>query len=161
MALLKEWINEMLKLFIDGDSCPVKDEILKVSMRHNLEVYLVSNRWSIAQMGPRVHKILVPSGADAADDWIADHIEKDDIAVTADILLAERCIKLGAYVVGPQGKRFTEENIGITVAMRNLNTHLRETGEITNHNNAMTKQDKSRFLQELETIIQKIKLNKV
>ncbi len=150
----------MLKLFVDGDSCPVKDEILKISMRHNLEVFLVSNRWSTAQMGPRVHKILVPSEADAADNWIVQHIEKNDIAITADILLVERCIKLEAHVISPQGKKFTEENIGNIVAIRNLNTHLRETGEISNYNNAMTKQDKSRFLQELENIIQKIKLSK-
>jgi uncharacterized protein len=151
----------MLRIFIDGDSCPVKDEILKISMRHNLEVFLVSNRWSTVQMGPRVHKILVPAGADAADNWIVEHIEKYDIAITADILLAARCIKLEAYVIGPQGKKFTEENIGNIVAMRNLNTHLRETGEINNYNNAMTKQDKSRFLQELENIIQKIRLSKL
>jgi uncharacterized protein len=151
----------MLKLFVDGDSCPVKDEILKISMRHSLEVYLVSNRWSTARMGPRVHKILVPAGADAADDWIVENIKENDIAITADILLAERCIKLEAYVITPQGKKFTEENIGNIVAMRNLNTHLREMGEITNYNNAMTKQDRSRFLQELENIIQKIKLNQL
>ncbi len=147
----------MLNIYVDGDSCPVKDEILRVSMRHNLEVYLVSNKWTTKVMGPKVHKILVQSGADVADDWIVEHIGKDDIAITADILLAERCIKLGAHVIGPQGKRFTEENIGITVAMRNLSTHLRETGEINSYNSPMTKQDSSRFLQEIETIIQKIK----
>ncbi len=147
-----------LKIYIDGDSCPVRDEALKVSMRHKLEVYFVSNKWNIAIMGPKVHKILVPAGLDSADNWIVDHIGKDDIAITADILLAERCLKLGAYVLSPQGNRFTEENIGITVAMRNLNAHLRETGEIAGFNSPMNKQNRSRFLQEMETIIQKIKL---
>ena len=148
----------MLNIYIDGDSCPVKDEILRVAMRHSLEVYLVSNRWSTAVMGPRVHKILVQAGADVADDWIANAIGKDDIAITADILLAERCLKAGAYVIGPQGKKFTEDNIGMMVSMRDLHKHLRETGEITTYNSSMTKQDRSRFLQEIETVIQKIKL---
>ncbi|MGB4191743.1 MAG: YaiI/YqxD family protein [Rickettsiales bacterium] len=147
----------MLKIYVDGDSCPVKEEILRLSMRHCLDVYLVSNRWSTQVMGPRVHKILVSSGADVADDWIVNNIGKNDIAITADILLAQRCINLGAYVIGPQGKAFTEDNIGIIVAMRNLNTHLRETGEISGNNKSITKQDKSRFLQELELAIQKIK----
>ncbi len=148
----------MLNIYIDGDSCPVRDETLKVSMRHNLEVYFVSNKWNITVMGPKVHKILVPSGADSADNWIVEHIGKDDITITADILLAERCLKLGAYALSPQGKRFTEENIGVTVAMGNLNAHLRETGEITSFNSPMSKQNRSHFLQEMETIIQKIKL---
>jgi uncharacterized protein len=146
----------MIKIYVDGDSCPVKDEILRVAMRHDLEVYLVSNRWSTQVMGPKVHKILVPMGADVADDWIVEAIGKNDIAITADILLVDRCLKLGALVVSPYGKNFTEENIGITVAMRNLNTHLRETGEITQYNKGMSKQDRSRFLQTLETVIQQI-----
>jgi uncharacterized protein YaiI (UPF0178 family) len=150
----------MLNIYIDGDSCPVKDEILRVAMRHDLEVYLVSNRWTTKVMGPKVHKILVTAGADVADYWIEEHIENNDIAITADILLAERCLKKGAYVVGPQGKRFNEENIGVIVAMRNLTTHLRETGEISSYNSAMTKQDRSKFLQEIETIIQKIKITR-
>lgn len=147
----------MLNIYIDGDSCPVKDEILRVATRHSLEVYLVSNRWTSAVLGPRVHKILVSAGADEADNWIADHISLDDIAITADILLAQRCIKNSAQVISPYGKSFTDDNIGIKVAMRNLNTHLRETGELFSYNQAMGKPDRSRFLQTFETIIQKIK----
>ncbi len=147
----------MLNIYVDGDSCPVKDEVLRVSQRHKLEVYLVSNKWMPQVMGPNVHKILVKAGADAADDWIAEHIAKDDIAITADILLAERCLKANAYVISPQGKNFNDDNIGITVAMRNLHTHLRETGEIFSYNASFSKQDRSRFLQNLELVIQKIK----
>lgn len=147
----------MLNIYVDGDSCPVKEEILRVSMRHKLEVYFVSNKWTPQVMGPNVHKILVKAGADAADDWIAEHIAKDDIAITADILLAERCLKANAYVISPQGKNFNDDNIGITVAMRNLHTHLRETGEIFSYNASFSKQDRSRFLQNLELVIQKIK----
>ncbi len=148
----------MLKIYVDADSCPVKDEVIRVSQRHDLEVYMVTNSWMIQVMGPRVHKILVQSGSDIADDWIAQRIEKDDIAITADILLAQRCLENDAYVISPQGKRFTQDNIGIAVAMRELNTHLRETGEISGYNHSFTKQDRSRFLQALESAIQKIKL---
>lgn len=148
----------MPKIFVDGDSCPVKDEILRISMRHSLDVYLVSNSWTTKVMGPRVHKILVPSGSDIADNWIVDNINKSDIAVTSDILLAQRCLKLGAYVISPIGKVFTEDNIGVVVAIRELNTHLREVKEISGHNKSITKQDKSRFLQEIESIIQREKL---
>jgi uncharacterized protein YaiI (UPF0178 family) len=151
--------NKMINIYVDADSCPVKQEVLKVSMRHGLEVYMVSNQWTTQVMGAKVHKILVPAGSDAADDWIVQHIAKNDIAITADILLAQRCVNLGAYVISPQGKRFTEENIGITVAVRDLNAHLRETGEIFSYNHSFSKQDRSRFLQELESAIQKIKLH--
>lgn len=147
----------MLKIYVDGDSCPVKDEVLRISMRHALDVYLVSNRWTTQVMGPKVHKILVSAGADMADNWIVDNISKNNIAVTADILLAQRCLKLGAYVISPQGKSFTDDNIGVAVAMRDLNSHLRQTGEISGYNKSMTQQDRSRFLQEIELIIQKIK----
>ena len=147
----------MPDIYVDGDSCPVKEEIIRVSIRYELDVYMVSNSWMVGNMGPKIHKILVKAGADAADNWIAEHIQKNDIAITADILLAQRCLKSGAYVIGPQGKSFTDDNIGIAVAMRDLSSHLRETGEISGYNPSFTKQDKSSFLQTLESVIQKIK----
>ena len=147
----------MLNIYVDADSCPVKDEILRVALRHKLEVYMVSNSWMIQPMGANVHKILVPSGADAADNWIAEHIKINDIAITADILLAARCLKAEALVINPQGKNFTADNIGMAVGMRELNTHLRESGEISGYNPVFSKQDRSRFLQALESAIQKIK----
>lgn len=146
----------MINLYIDADSCPVKDEILRVSMRHNLEVYLVSNKWTTKVFGPKIHKILVSSGADIADNWIVEHVKQNDIVITADILLAQRCLALSAFVISPTGKSFTPDNIGMSVAMRNLNSHLREIGEISSHNKIMTKQDKSKFMQELELVIQNI-----
>lgn len=147
----------MLKIYVDGDSCPVKDEVLRISMRHSIDVYLVSNCWTTRVMSPKIHKILVPAGPDSADNWIVDNISKNNIAVTSDILLAQRCLKLGAYVISPQGKKFSNDNIGLAVAMRDLHSHLRETGELSGYNKSMTKQDRSRFLQEIELIIQKIK----
>ena len=147
----------MLKIYVDADACPVKDEILKVADRHNLTVYIVSNSWLRNVTGDNVHSVVVADGADAADDWIVDHIQEKDIFITADILLADRCIKKGAVGLGHGGKPFTTESIGSAVANRNLSTHLREIGEISGGNKAFSKKDRSNFLQSIEAIIQKIK----
>lgn len=146
----------MLDLYVDGDACPVKEEVLRVADRHGLQVYLVSNRWSRRANAPNVHQVVVPESFDAADDWIADHIGPGDIAITADIPLAARCLKQEALVLGPTGKPFTEHGIGMALAMRDLNTHLRETGEIKGYVPGYTKQDRSRFLGELERMIQSL-----
>jgi len=147
----------MLDIYVDGDACPVKEEVLHVARRHGLEVYLVSNGYLRPINNRKVHIILVESGPDVADDWIAERIGDGDIAITADILLAQRCLKNSASAVGPTGKLFTEENIGNVVASRALNAHLREIGEISGGNSGFTKQDRSRFLQALEEVIQNIK----
>jgi len=141
-------------LYIDADACPVKEEILKVSYRHKLPVYIVSNQWMRLEVGPLVEKIVVADGPDAADDWIADHITARDIAITADILLAKRCLDAGATVIGPTGKVFSPDNIGMAVAMRDLKAHLRETGESRGFNPSFTQRDKSRFLKALEKAVQ-------
>ena len=91
----------MTEIYIDGDACPVKDEILKVSYRHQLNVYLVSNQWMRMEVGPLVQKIVVSEGADEADNWIVDQIDQYGIAITADIPLAKRCLDKGASVIGP------------------------------------------------------------
>jgi uncharacterized protein YaiI (UPF0178 family) len=147
----------MLDIYVDADACPVKDEVLRVAMRHKLQVYMVSNSWINMQVGANVHKILVESGADIADDWIAKRIGTGDIAITADILLADRCLKIGANAIGTTGRLFTDDNIGSAKAMRSLSAHLRETGEASSNNPTFSKQDRSRFLQTLEEVIQTIK----
>ncbi|MBL4612153.1 MAG: YaiI/YqxD family protein [Emcibacter sp.] len=150
--------KDKISIYVDADACPVKEEILKVSYRHKLNVYIVSNQWMRIEVGPLVQKIVVPDGPDVADDWIAEHVTPQDIAVTADILLAKRCLDAEAVVLGPTGKAFSADNIGMAVAMRDLNAHLRETGESKGYNPSFTKADKSRFLQALESAIQR-KLN--
>lgn len=150
--------KSQISIYVDADACPVKEEILKVSYRHGLAVFIVSNQWMRMEVGPLVQKIVVPDGPDVADDWIADHINEQGIAVTADILLAKRCLEAGAVVIGPTGKDFSPDNIGVAVAMRDLKAHLRETGESKGYNPSFTKADKSRFLQALESAIQ-LKLN--
>ncbi len=142
-----------VRIFIDADACPVKEEILKVSYRHQLPVFIVSNQWMRMAVGPLVEKVVVSEGADAADDWIADQIDADSIAITADIPLAKRCLDKGAAAIGPTGKAFSTDNIGMALAMRDLKSHLRETGESKGYNASFTKADRSRFLQTLESTI--------
>ncbi len=147
----------MLEIYVDGDACPVKDEVLRVAERHGMVVHLVSNRWLRRADNPLVRQVVVAAGLDAADDWIADRIGEGDISVTADIPLAARCLKKGAQALGPTGKPFTEESIGMALAMRELMSHLRDTGEVKGYVPNFTRQDRSRFLQALEAAIQDIR----
>lgn len=147
----------MSEIYVDGDACPVKDEVLRVAERHALIVHLVSNRWLRVAENPLVRRVVVPEGLDAADDWIVEHIGDDDIVVTADIPLAARCLKKGARALGPTGKPFTENSIGMAVAMRDLMAQLRDSGEIKGGGPSFSKQDRSRFLEALEQMIQSIR----
>ena len=145
----------MNNIFIDGDACPVKDEVVRVAIRHSLKVYLVSNQGMRRALGPQVQGILVGPEFDAADNWIAEHIAADDIVITSDIQLATRCLQKAAQAINPTGKVFTGENIGTALAMRELSAYLREAGEIKGSNPSFSKQDRSNFLQALDLVIQK------
>lgn len=147
----------MTEIYIDADACPVKDEVMRVGGRHRLKMHFVSNAWMRLDEGPLVARVIVPEGPDEADDWIAERAGEGDVVVTADIPLADRCLKNGARVVGPTGKAFTADSIGMALAMRDLKAHLRETGEIKGYNAAFTKADRSQFLQTLEQQIQDVK----
>ncbi len=148
----------MLEIYVDADACPVKAEVGKVADRHGLTVHVVSNGGLRPSANRRVNHVIVAEGADAADDWIAERIEAGDIAITADIPLAARCLKKDASVLGPSGKAFTQDTIGMALGMRDLNRHLRESapGGQT-YNPGFTKEDRSRFLGALENAIQAIK----
>ena len=149
----------MLEIFVDGDACPVKAEVERVALRHGLTVHLVSNGGLRPSAHAQFRHVVVAEGADAADDWIAGTIGAGDIAITADIPLAARCLKKGARVLGPTGKPFTEEGIGHALSMRDLHRHLREaTGEQT-YNSGFTKKDRSAFLNALENVVQLTKRN--
>lgn len=147
----------MTTIFVDADACPVKEEAAKVAARHGLAIHFVSNAHMRLPEGENVHRVVVSDGADAADNWIAERITEVDIAVTADIPLASRCLKAGAKAIGPTGKPFTDANIGTALAMRDLQQHLRETGESKGYNAIFSRQDRSRFLQGLEQAVQDIK----
>jgi len=143
-----------MQIYVDADACPVKDEVVRVAERHGLPVHMVSNAWMRLADSPLINRVIVEDGPDAADDWIGNQIGSGDIAVTADIPLAARCLKAGAKVIGPTGKPFTESSIGMALAMRDLMADLRETGQVRGTNAPFTRQDRSRFLQALEQAIQ-------
>ncbi len=149
----------MLHIYVDADACPVKPEVYRVASRYRLEVTLVSNSWMRVPKERWIALKLVEEGFDAADDWIVDHVQPHDIVVTADIPLANRCLKEGAHVIGPTGKPFTEDNIGMAVAARDLLSELRSAGGITGGPPPLTKLDRSRFLQKLDEVIQSIRRN--
>ena len=147
----------MTKLFIDADACPVKDEAVKVGVRHELPIIFVSNAWMRLDDHPLVERVVVSEGPDEADNWIVENMTAGDIVVTSDIPLAARAIEKQGHVLGPTGKPFSDDNIGMALAMRELKQELRETGEIKGYNPGFTKADRSAFLQALENIIQTIK----
>lgn len=147
----------MTVIYVDADACPVKDEVLRVAGRHRLKVFMVTNQWLRLPDDPLVELVQVPDGLDVADDWIAERAGAGDIVVTADIPLAARALERGAQALGPTGRPFTNDGIGMALAMRDLSAHLRDTGEIKGGGPAFSKKDRSTFLQALEQAVQTAK----
>ncbi|AZZ35462.1 YaiI/YqxD family protein [Bdellovibrio sp. qaytius] len=150
----------MAKIFIDADGCPVKDEVYRVAERYQMSVVLVANKPLNLPLNPLLEMVVVKGNFDAADDWIVDHCQAFDIVITADILLAERCVKKSARVLGHKGDEFTEDNIGSAVASRELMQNLRHMGEVRGGPAPMDKQARSKFLSTLDRIIQSLKKDK-
>ena len=146
----------MLHIFVDADACPVKQEVYRVAKRYGLNVTLVAASWMRIPESSWLALEVVGEGLDVADDWIVEHAETDDIVITADVHLAARSLEKGAYVLGPKGKPFTDDNIGSALATRDLLFDLREMGEITGGPPPFAKQDRSRFLQQLDQAINAI-----
>ena len=146
----------MTDIYVDGDACPVRDEVLRVADRLGLQVFIVSNgSRPIRPSGrPNVRMITVAATPDAADDWIAEQVTAADVCVTADIPLASRCLAKGAQALAPNGKRWTAENIGNALAGREVARHMRELGLTTGGPAPLSKQDRSRFLSMLDTAVQ-------
>jgi uncharacterized protein YaiI (UPF0178 family) len=147
----------MLSIFVDADACPVKQEVYRVAKRYGLKVTLVTNSWMRVPNKEWIVLEVVEDGIDSADDWIVEHVQPQDIVVTADIPLASRCLKEGARVIGPTGKPFTENNIGQAVATRDLLSELRVAGEMTGGPAPLKNSDRSHFLQQLDEVIQTIR----
>ncbi len=147
----------MLHIFVDADACPVKQEVYRVAGRYHLGVTLVANSWMRVPNERWISLEVVGGGFDAADDWIVEHVVPHDIVITADIPLANRCLKEGARVIGTTGKPFTDNNIGQAIATRDLLSELRGAGEITGGPPPIEKRDRSRFLQQLDEVIQSIR----
>jgi uncharacterized protein len=145
-----------IRIYVDADACPVKDEIYRVAVRHSVPVVVVAGTYIRVPDDPLIERIAAGPGMDAADDWIAERAGKNDIVITADIPLASRCVKAGASVIAPNGKPFTEQSIGMTLAVRNLMTDLRASGEVTGGPRSFQPRDRSAFLSELDKAIRRI-----
>lgn len=141
------------QILVDADACPVKEEVFRVAQRYGWAVTLVANAPLRVPPGGLVRLVVVGDAFDAADDWIAERAAPGHIVVTADIPLADRCLKAGARVIGPQGRPFTPQSIGGAIAMRALMRDLRDMGVVQGGNAPMSKQDKSRFLQALDQAV--------
>lgn len=143
----------MIRILVDADACPVKDEVYRVAERHGAGVAIVSNSHMRVPLVPWVERVVVSDGFDAADDWIAEAADKDCVVVTADILLADCCLKAGATVLAPNGKAFTGASIGGAIATRAIMADLRAGGEQLGGPPPFAKTDRSRFLQSLDTAL--------
>ncbi len=147
----------MLRIFVDADACPVKQEIYRVAKRYGLKVILVANSWMRTPQEEWIELVVVDGQFGAADDWIAEHVREDDIVISGDIPLAHRCLVKGAQVLGLTGRAFTQANIGDALATRELLSHLRDLGSVTGGPAPFAKKDRSRFLQHLDQMIQAIR----
>ncbi|MES3036866.1 MAG: YaiI/YqxD family protein [Bdellovibrionota bacterium] len=147
----------MFKIFIDADGCAVKEETYKVAARYQLHVFVVANKPLNVPLDSMIEMKVVSGNFDAADDWIVETAQKGDIVITSDILLAERCVKKEVKVLGPKGVEWTDDNIGSSVATRELMQNLRHMGEMRGGPAPMEKKDRSNFLAKLDQIIQTLK----
>jgi uncharacterized protein YaiI (UPF0178 family) len=149
--------SQAITLYVDADACPVKPEIYRVAERHRVKVFVVSNAFLQVPQSPLVERIVVSTGFDAADNWIAERAGRGAIVITADIPLAHRCVTAGAEVIGPTGKPFTEASIGMALATRNLMEDLRAMGDVTGGPKPFSARDRSAFLSALDVAINRLK----
>ena len=141
------------RILVDADACPVKDEVYKVAWRREVGVTIVANQHIRVPQHPLIERVVVSDGFDAADDWIAGAADRDSVVVTADILLADRCLKAGATVIAPNGKPFTGASIGSAIATRAIMADLRAGGDQIGGAKPFAKEDRSRFLQALDAAL--------
>ena len=142
-----------VQILVDADACPVKDEVYRVAFRRQVPVKVVSNMRMRVPGHPLVERVLVSDKFDAADDWIVEQADARTVVVTADILLADRCLKKGAAVIGPNGKPFTSASIGGAIATRAIMADLRSGAGVTGGPAPFAKADRSRFLQALDAAL--------
>jgi uncharacterized protein len=145
-----------IRIYVDADACPVKDEVYRVAGRHKLPVLVVTNSFIRVPQDPLIQRVAVAAGPDAADDWIAERANASAIVITADIPLASRCVKAGAAVLAPDGRTFTVDSIGMALAMRDLMTDLRSAGESTGGPRPFSPRDRSAFLSALDQAVRRV-----
>jgi len=146
----------VVRILVDADACPVKDEVYKVAWRREVPVAVVSNAWLRVPAHPLIERVVVSDAFDAADDWIAERADARTVVITGDILLAERCLKAGATVIGHNGKPFTTASIGGAIATRAIMADLRAGGDVVGGPAPFAKADRSRFLQALDAALVRI-----
>lgn len=146
-----------MRILVDADACPVKEEIYKVAFRHEVGVIIVSNSPIRIPAHPLIERVVVSDGFDAADDWIAERADARAVCITADILLADRCLKAGAAVLAPNGRPFTTASIGSAIATRAIMTDLRAGGENIGGPPPFGKTDRSRFLSALDEALVRLR----
>lgn len=142
-----------MRIFVDADGCPVKQETIRVARRHGVHTTFVANAWMRLPEEDWIELEVVQGDFDAADNWIVEHAGEGDIVVTGDIPLADRCLRLGARVLGTRGRPFTEDSIGEAMASRDLSAELRDLGIQTGGPRPFDKRDRSRFLQALDSML--------
>jgi uncharacterized protein YaiI (UPF0178 family) len=144
-------------ILVDADACPVKDEVYRVAGRHGVKTVLVANSFMMVPRDPLIERVVVPSGLDVADDWIAERARRGVVVITADVPLAARCVKAGADVLAPNGIPFTVQSVGMQLASRNLMDQLRSAGEITGGPRPFAAKDRSAFLSALDLAIVRLR----
>lgn len=154
---MEEADKPAIRIFVDADACPVKKEVYRVAERYGLKVFVVANSFMIVPRSDMIERVIVKEGPDIADNWIAERAGASDIVVTADIPLAGRCVKKGTTVIGPTGKPFDDDSIGMALATRDLLTGLRSAGATTRGPPPLTRQDISRFLSALDLAVTRLK----
>ena len=145
-----------IRILVDADACPVKDEVYRVAFRREVPVRVVSNSYLCVPAHPLIERVVVSDAFDAADDWIAGQADATTVVITGDILLADRCLKAGATVIGHNGKPFTPASIGSAIATRAIMADLRAGGDVFGGPAPFAKADRSRFLQALDEALVKL-----
>lgn len=154
---MEDLATPAIRIFVDADACPVKNEVYRVAERYGLKVFVVANSYMNVPRSDLIERVIVPEGPDVADGWIADRAGGHDIVITADIPLADRCVKNGASVLSPTGKVFDGDSIGMALASRNLMADLRSAGAVTRGPPPLSRQDISKFLSALDLAVVKVK----
>ncbi len=146
-----------LRLFVDADACPVKEETYRVAARYKLKVYVVANSPILVPRAPGLERVVVGAGPDVADDWIVERAGRGAVVITSDVPLASRCVKKGAEALAPTGKPFGESSIGMALATRDLMDQLRSAGLTTGGPPPFGPRDRSRFLSALDNVVTRLK----
>jgi uncharacterized protein YaiI (UPF0178 family) len=149
--------TDTIIIYVDADACPVKAEVYKVAQRHGLKVLVVANSYIQTPRDPMIERIVVSASPDAVDNWIVARLTAGSIVITADVPLASRSIKAGAAAVASNGRPFSDNSIGMTLATRNLMRELRESGTLTRGPKPFTPRDRSTFLSALDLTVMRLK----